>query len=54
MLSATRRDGLDEAAWAAVHGLSVLYLDGPLAGAESDRKHLITGRLLDLMQSGLR
>ena len=54
VLSPTRRDGLDEAAWAAVHGLAVLFLDGPLAGAEVDRKHLITDRLLDLMQTGIR
>jgi AcrR family transcriptional regulator len=54
VLSASRRDGLDEAAWAAVHGLAVLFLDGPLAGVEGDRKQLITDRLLDLMQSGIR
>lgn len=54
MLSPGRRDGLDEAAWAAVHGLAVLYLDGPLAGADADRKQLITDRLLDVMQNGLR
>ena len=53
VLSASRRDGLDEAAWAAVHGLAVLFLDGPLAGAEADHKQLITERLLDLMQSGI-
>ena len=53
VLSANRRDGLDEAAWAAVHGLAVLFLDGPLAGADADHKQLITDRLLDLMQSGI-
>ncbi|MCB9410247.1 TetR/AcrR family transcriptional regulator [Mycolicibacterium sp.] len=54
VLSPDRRDGLDEAAWAAVHGLSVLYLDGPLAAADVDRKQLITDRLLDLVQDGIR
>jgi AcrR family transcriptional regulator len=54
VLTPSRRDGLDEAAWAAVHGLAVLFLDGPLAGADVDRKQLITDRLLDLMQSGIR
>ena len=54
VLSPNRRDGLDEAAWAAVHGLSVLYLDGPLAAADVDRKQLITDRLLDLVQDGIR
>ena len=51
VLNPSRRDGLDEAAWAAVHGLAVLYLDGPLAAADADRKQLITDRLLDLMQT---
>lgn len=54
VLTPGRRDGLDEAAWAAVHGVSMLFLDGPLATADADRKQLITDRLLDLMQNGLR
>lgn len=53
LLSPDRRDGLDEAAWAAVHGLSVLYLDGPLAAADADRKQLITDRLLDVINGGI-
>ncbi|MHA7648666.1 TetR/AcrR family transcriptional regulator [Mycobacterium sp. ML4] len=48
------RDGLDEAAWAAVHGLSTLFLDGPLAEADDHRKRLITDRLLDVFQDGIR
>ena len=54
VLSAARRDGLDEAAWAAVHGLAVLYLDGPLAAADPARKQLITDRLLDVVSNGIR
>ena len=54
VLTPGRRDGLDEAAWAAVHGVAVLFLDGPLAIADADRKQLITDRLLDLTQNGLR
>ena len=54
VLSADRRDGLDEAAWAAVHGLSALFLDGPLADADAGRKQLITERLLDAIGDGLR
>lgn len=54
VLSPDRRDGLDEAAWAAVHGLAVLFLDGPLAGADDSRKHLITDRLLDVFDEGIR
>lgn len=53
VLTPSRRDGLDEAAWAAVHGLAVLYLDGPLAAADDGRKQLITGRLLDVISHGI-
>ncbi len=54
MLSPERRDGLDEAAWAAVHGLATLLLDGPLAEADAARKQVITDRLLDVIGDGLR
>ena len=54
VLTPSRRDGLDEAAWAAVHGLAVLFLDGPLAAADDRRKQLITDRLLDLVTNGIR
>jgi AcrR family transcriptional regulator len=54
VLSPNRRDGLDEAAWAAVHGLSTLFLDGPLSTADANRKQLITDRLLDVIAAGLR
>lgn len=54
VLTPDRRDGLDEAAWAAVHGLAVLFLDGPLSAAGSDRKQLITGRLLTVINDGIR
>ena len=47
MLTEGRRDGFDEAAWAAVHGAATLFLDGPLGMAGTDRQHLITQRLLD-------
>ena len=54
VLSADRRVGIDEAAWAAVHGLSTLFLDGPLADADAARKQLITDRMLDLIDVGLQ
>ncbi|GAC1642769.1 MAG: TetR/AcrR family transcriptional regulator [Mycobacterium sp.] len=54
VLAPDRRDGLDEAAWAAVHGLSTLFLDGPLSQADAARKQLITDRLLDVIAVGLR
>ncbi len=54
VLSPDRRDGLDEAAWAAVHGLSTLFIDGPLSAADPVRKQLITDRLLDGISGSLR
>lgn len=54
VLTPSLRDGLDEAAWAAVHGLATLYLDGPLAAADADRKQLIVDRLLDVIEVGIR
>lgn len=54
VLTASRRDGLDEAVWAAVHGLAVLFLDGPLATADKSRKQLIADRLLDVIRGGVR
>ena len=54
MLAESRRDGFDEAAWAAVHGAATLFLDGPLGMAGTDRQQLITDRLLDVIGEGLR
>lgn len=52
-LAPDRRDGLDEAVWAAVHGLATLFLDGPLSEAGASREQLITDRLLDVVAEGL-
>ncbi|MFN8033411.1 MAG: WHG domain-containing protein [Mycobacterium sp.] len=54
VLTANRRDGVDEAAWAAVHGLATLFLDGPLLAADTERKEQLTERLLDLIAEGIR
>lgn len=54
MLDETRRDGFDEAAWAAVHGAATLFLDGPLGLAGTERRQLITDRLLDVIGAGLQ
>ena len=54
MLDESRRDGSDEAAWAAVHGAATLFLDGPLGMTGTDRRQLITDRLLDVIGEGLR
>ena len=53
VLSPDRRDGLDEAAWAAVHGLATLFVDGPMSALDPARQHLITERLLDAIEVGL-
>lgn len=54
VLDADKRDGLDEAAWAAVHGAATLFLDGPLKAADAQRQQLITDRLLEVIGEGLR
>lgn len=54
LIEARNRDGLDEAAWASVHGLSVLYLDGPLAAIDEARKQVLTDRLLRVISAGIR
>ncbi|RZT26087.1 TetR family transcriptional regulator [Mycobacterium sp. BK558] len=54
VLSADRRAGFDEAAWAAVHGLAELFLDGPLSHAGAEEKRLISERLLQVVADGLR
>lgn len=48
-----QRAGLDEAAWAAVHGLAILYLDGALSGLGEPQKRQVTGRLLDTFEHGI-
>lgn len=54
VLAADRRGGFDEAAWAAVHGLATLFLDGPLSHAGAEEKRLISERLLQVVEDGLR
>ena len=53
VLSPERRAFTDVAAWAAVHGLSVLLLDGPLTSLSRDERQAALDRLLDLVESGL-
>ncbi len=53
VLAPSRRDGLDEAAWAAVHGLATLLLNGPLSELSASRRALIAERLLDVIQDGI-
>jgi AcrR family transcriptional regulator len=53
-LNPSRREGLDEASWAAAHGAAVLFLDGPLADVDAHQKQVITDRLLDIFAEGVR
>ncbi len=53
VIAPRQRAGLDEAAWAAVHGLATLYLDGALSGLQEADKRRITGRLLDAFERGI-
>ena len=54
VLAPEQRAFTDVSAWAAVHGLAVLLLDGPLAGLGSDEQQAAINRLLDLVDGGLR
>ena len=53
VLAPDRREGLDAAAWSAVHGLATLFLDGPLRALDPTQKQLVTDRLLDVIQYGI-
>jgi AcrR family transcriptional regulator len=52
-LPAERRPGLEYVAWAAVHGVAVLYLDGPLARLGSAERDEMFTRVLDATIRGL-
>lgn len=47
------RPGLDAAAWAGVHGLAVLFLDGSLAELDAKSKRQVVERLLQVFAAGL-
>ena len=53
VLAPERRAYTDVSAWAAVHGLAVLLLDGPLAELGPDEQQAAIDRLLDLVDAGL-
>lgn len=52
-LSVGRRPGVDEACWAAVHGLATLFVDGALRDLDARQKQAITARLLDVVGAGI-
>ncbi|HEY4996594.1 MAG TPA: WHG domain-containing protein [Solirubrobacteraceae bacterium] len=52
-LPAERRPDAELAAWSAVHGLSMLLLEGPLRSLGEPERHLAVARLLDTIERGL-
>jgi len=54
ILDAARREMAPIAFWAAVHGLSTLLLDGPLAGLAEPQRAEAIRRTLDILVDGVR
>jgi AcrR family transcriptional regulator len=52
-VSPAGRQGADVACWAAVHGLSVLLLDGPLRGLPPADREAVLEKLLATIEQGL-
>lgn len=52
-IPAERRPGLEYVVWAAVHGIAVLCLDGPLASASPAKRRQVTDQTLDTIIRGL-
>jgi AcrR family transcriptional regulator len=48
-----RRPGAEYLAWATVHGLALLSLDGPLQGTPAALRDQLGQRLLDMVERGL-
>jgi AcrR family transcriptional regulator len=53
ILRAKARPGAEFLAWSAVHGLSLLMLDGPLRGIDLPTAQHFGTRLLDMVERGL-
>ncbi|WP_345539155.1 TetR/AcrR family transcriptional regulator [Variovorax defluvii] len=53
VLPPERRPGAEYLAWAAVHGLALLIIDGPLRGASRDETEALGLRLLQMVEKGL-
>ena len=53
VLPPERRPGAEFLAWSAVHGLAMLVIDGPLAGAVGPEMEQLGQRLLDMVEKGL-
>ncbi|MDM0058295.1 TetR/AcrR family transcriptional regulator [Variovorax fucosicus] len=53
VLAGERRPGAEFIAWAAVHGLAMLMIDGPLRGMPGVQIEALGQRLLDMVEKGL-
>ncbi|NYI00609.1 TetR/AcrR family transcriptional regulator [Cupriavidus plantarum] len=53
LLPSGRRPGAEYLAWAAVHGLAMLALDGPLHGRPAEEIDALSQRLLEMVEQGL-
>lgn len=53
VLPSERRAGAEFLAWSAVHGLSMLLIDGPLRALDADQAEAIGQRLIDMVECGL-
>ncbi|MBJ7358155.1 TetR/AcrR family transcriptional regulator [Nocardioides sp.] len=52
-LAPERRPSADVTCWAGVHGIAVLHLDGPLAGAPEAEREATMVRFFDIVERGL-
>lgn len=52
-MQSSRRVGAEGAAWAAVHGISILLADGALGQVDNRGRDAVVDRTLDLVVSGL-
>lgn len=53
VLPAERRLGAEYLAWSAVHGLAVLFTDGPLRKLSAAQRGLVGQRLVEMVEKGL-
>lgn len=53
VLAEARRPGAEHLAWSAVHGLAMLIIDGPLAGAARERVDALGRRVVEMVERGL-
>jgi AcrR family transcriptional regulator len=53
VLLAERRFGAEFLAWSAVHGLSMLLIDGPLRVLNDEQAEGVGGQLIDMVERGL-